>query len=309
LADGATGGLHPQVQALLAEAGREADEPAPADLEAQRAGYLDTAMRLGGAREPVAEVQDVVIGGTLRARAYRPMVVAEPLGAVVWLHGGGWMLGDLEGFDHVCRALTLAAGHVVVSVEYRLAPEHPFPAAVQDARRAVAWALGHGAGQLGYDPERVVAGGDSAGGNLAAGAARRAGAGLRGQLLVYPATDAAMETGSYAEFAGGPMLTRDQMARCYEAYLGGADPSDPEVSPLRCPDLAGAPPAFVAVAGHDPLRDDGLRYAEALRAAGVPVEVRVYDDMVHGFLRWGGVVERAHELVGELGAAARRMLA
>jgi acetyl esterase/lipase len=196
----------------------------------------------------------------------------------------------------------------VVSVEYRLAPEHPFPAAVDDARAAVDWALGHGAGQLGYDPSRVVVGGDSAGGNLATVAARHAGGALRGQLLVYPALDAAMDSPSYAEFSGGPMLTRDEMGQCYDAYLGTVDRSDPDASPLRCADLRGAPPAFVAVAGHDPVRDDGLRYAEALRAAGTPVELRVFDDMVHGFLRWGGVVDRAGELIGLLGAAARRML-
>ena len=263
-------------------------------------------MRLGGAREPVDEVQDLVIGGRLRARSYRPKVTAEPLGAVVWLHGGGWIMGDLEGFDHVCRALAVASGHVVVSVEYRLAPEHPFPAAVQDAWRAVTWALGHGAGQLGYDPERVVVGGDSAGGNLAArrGAPRRRPPPRRSFSSTRRSTRRWTRRPT-SEFAAGPMLTRDQMASCYAAYLGAADPADPEVSPLRCPELGGAPPAFVAVAGHDPLRDDGLRYAEALRGAGIAAQLRVYDDMVHGFLRWGGVVDRTRELIGELGAAAR----
>ncbi len=301
--------VHPQVTALLAQQATGPGADAPAELEVLRASYLEAAMRLGGAREEVARVEDVLAGG-VPARAYVPVHLAAPAGAVLWAHGGGWMLGDLDGFDHVCRALANAAGHVVVSVGYRLAPEHPFPAARDDMLAAVEWALGHGAAQLGFDPARVIVGGDSAGGNLAAVAVAHHRERVAGQLLVYPATDAAMATSSFAEAAGADVggLTPEAMARCWEAYAQGADRADPELSPLRG-EPAGLPPTLVALAGHDVLREDGVAYAAALRAAGVEVELLLFEDMVHGFLRWGGVVDRARELVDALGGWARARLA
>jgi acetyl esterase/lipase len=151
----------------------------------------------------------------------------------------------------------------------------------------------------------VLVGGDSAGGNLAAVVARHERDAVRAQLLVYPALDAAMDSDSYREFADGELLTVADMERCWELYLAGADGADPDATPLNADDLAGVAPAFIAVAGHDLLRDDGLRYAEALRAAGVDVTLERYEDMVHSFLRWGGVVERARELVEALGEYAR----
>ena len=301
--------LHPQVRALLEIAFADKDEPGPPDLEAERAAYLQTALELGGAMEEVARVEDVVIpdveGGRIRARAYWPTVPAEALGVLVWLHGGGWYVGDIESFDRVTRQLANASGAVCLSVDYRLAPEHRYPAAVHDARAAVAWAAADGAAQLGTDPARVVVGGDSAGGNLAAVAARHERGAVRAQALVYPALDATMDSDSYREFADGPMLRAQDMEQCWRTYLGDADRRDPDVSPLTAEDLAGVAPAYIAVAGHDVLRDDGLRYADALRAAGVDVTVERYDDMVHSFLRWGGVVERARELVEALGEYAR----
>ena len=299
----------------MADAAALFEANSPEELAAMRDDYVQTAIRLGGALEPVERVEHVVIARAegepgLAARAYWPRAL-EPVGALVWLHGGGWCVGDLEGFDRVCRSLCNAAAAVVVSVDYRLAPEHRYPAAVEDADLAVAWATGHGAEQLGYERDRVAVGGDSAGGNLAAVAALHARDALRAQLLVYPALDPAMESASYDEFGDLPLLTRDAMAFCWRTYLGSEDApaaADPDASPLRATDLSGAPPAYIAVAGHDVLRDDGVAYARALEAAGVPVELREFDDMSHGFLRWGGVVDRARELVAELGAHAREAL-
>jgi acetyl esterase len=306
--------LHPQVLALADVATLHSAE-GPAELEAMRADYLETALRLGGALEPVARVEDVVIpradGGRVPARAYWPRVAADPLGALLWLHGGGWCVGDLDGFDRVCRSLCNSSGAVVVSVDYRLAPEHPYPAAVEDADAAVTWAGSHGAAQLGFDPARVAIGGDSAGGNLAAVTARHAPDALRAQLLVYPVLDAAMDTASYAEFGDLDLLSADSVAFCWTTYLGDLERrgAEPDASPLRAVELAGLPAAYVAVAGHDVLRDEGIAYARALEAVGVPVTLEEYEDMPHGFLRWGGVVDRAHELIDALGAAARRALA
>jgi acetyl esterase len=307
-----TAALHPQVRALVEIAFAQPGDPGPPDLEAERAAYLQTALELGGAVEEVARVEDVVIpnadGGRLRARAYWPTVPAEALGVLVWLHGGGWYVGDIESFDRVTRQLANASGAVCLSVDYRLAPEHPYPAAVLDARAAVAWAAGDGARQLGTDPARVVVGGDSAGANLATVAARHERDAVRAQLLVYPALDAAMDSESYREFADGELLGRGDMERCWELYLAGAPGADPDASPVNATDLDGVAPAYIAVAGQDLLRDDGLRYAEALRAVGVEVTLERYDDMPHSFLRWGGVVDRARELVEALGEYARARL-
>jgi acetyl esterase/lipase len=310
-------GLHPQVRALVAAAGLAEEGPGPPDLEAERATYLQTALELGGPVEEVARVEEVVIpradGSRVRARAYWPRVPADALGVLIWLHGGGWYVGDIEGFDRVTRQLANASGAVCLSVDYRLAPEHRYPAAVEDARAAVAWAVAAGAEQLGTDAARVLVGGDSAGGNLAAVAARHAPGDVRAQLLVYPALDAAMTGVSHREFAKGPMFSTADMARCWRTYLGDrVGDDDPDASPLAARDLRDLrdlPRAYIAVAGHDPLRDDGLRYAAALRAAGVAVVVDRYDDMVHGFLRWGGVVHRARELIEALGDFARVAIA
>jgi len=309
-------GLHPQVEALVGAAALQPTED-PDQLAAMRADYVETAIRLGGALEAVDRVEDVVIGRGdgadlrapgLAARAYWPKTV-EPVGALVWLHGGGWCIGDLDGFDRVCRSLSNAAGAIVVSVDYRLAPEHPYPAAVEDATLAVDWATGHGAGQLGFDAARVAIGGDSAGGNLAAVAARHRRGALRAQVLVYPALDPAMDGASHREFGAVPMLTTEALEFCWRTYLGAAgDRSAPDAAPLQADDLAGVAPAYIAVAGHDVLRDDGIAYAAALERAGVPVTLRRYEDMPHGFLRWGGVVDRARELIAELGDHARSAL-
>lgn len=281
--------INPQIEALLAAQTTPPEEPGPPSLEALRRGYLETAIERGGAVEPVDAVEDLAIDGVC-ARSYVPLHGVRVPGRLLWVHGGGWCLGDLEGFDRVCRSLANAGGFEVVSVDYRLAPEHPCPAALEDVEKAIAWAL-EGGGP-------VVAGGDSAGANLVTVALRRTGAPVRAQLLVYPATDATMGGESYAS-ADQRALGADEMRQCWAAYAGGRPAEDPDLSPLHA-DLRGLPPALVVIAAHDVLRSDGEAYAEALRAAGVEVQLSVYDDMTHGFLRWGGMVDRARELVEEL---------
>ena len=306
--------LHPQL-AEMVDAAALFEAATPEEFRAMRDDYVQTAIRLGGALEPVSRVEDVVIarpggGAALPARAYWPPAV-DPVGALVWLHGGGWCIGDLDGFDRVCRSLCNAASATVVSADYRLAPEHRYPAAVEDADLAVAWATGHGAAQLGFDPARVAIGGDSAGGNLSAVASLHAKDALRAQLLVYPVVDAGMDTGSYREHGDFPLLTAEAVAFCWRTYVGGDDlarADEPDASPLRAADLSGAPPAYIAVAGHDVLHDEGIAYARALEAAGVAVTLRDFADMAHGFIRWGGVVDRTRELVADLGAFARATL-
>ena len=304
--------LHPQARALLDGAWRPQSESVSPDIEAERGAYLQTALELGGALEEVGRVEDLVVpggdGARLRGRAHWPRVPAEALGTILWLHGGGWYVGDVDAFDRVTRQLANASGAVCVSVDYRLAPEHRYPAAVDDARAVTAWLIGDGARELGTDPGRVVVGGDSAGGNLAA-VVGRSGEGLRAQLLVYPALDAAMSGDAYGEFESGPFVSAADMAFCWRTYLDGADPADPDASPLMAADLGAAAPAYIAVAGHDPLRDDGLRYAQALRAAGVTVSLQRFDDMPHGFIRWGGVADRSRELIEALAGYAREAIA
>lgn len=295
--------IHPQIEALIAAQETAPDEDGPPSLEAVRDRYLEVALERGGAVEPVDEVRDIVIprddDGSVPARVYVPQHGARLAGRLVWLHGGGWCLGNLEGFDRVCRSLANAAGCEVVSVDYRLAPECPFPAGLEDARAAVRWAVAAGG--------PVLVGGDSAGGNLATVAVRHEREGVAAQVLVYPATDGTMRGDSYRE-ADQRMLRRDEMEACWTAYRGERPVDDPDLSPLYA-DLAGMPPALVAVARNDVLCSDGEAYAEALRAAGVDVELAVYDDMTHGFLRWGGVVDTARELIARIADYASAHLA
>lgn len=299
--------LHPQIRVILDEAA--AAEPAEQEREAEllRAEHEQRTAAIAGPVEEVAAVRDVTIpsdDGPIPARRYIPEDCEG--GTLVWLHGGGWVIGSLESFDHVCRGLANAARAEVLSVAYRLAPEHPWPAAVRDADAALRWA----AATL---PGSLAVGGDSAGGNLTAIAVRRArdagGPEVCAQLLVYPVCDSSMDTGSYEEFAAGYYLTREDMAWFFAQYVGeDADPLDPDISPLRATDLAGLPPATVVLAGADPLVDEGGGYAQRLADAGVDVDVRVFDDMIHGFLRWTGRVDAARVAIEVLGTAARAAL-
>ena len=249
--------------------------------------------------------------GSLRARIYRPDADGE-LPTIVFFHGGGFVIGDLDTHDNQCRTLCHDAGAVVLSVDYRLAPEAPFPAAVEDCFAATRWAAEHVA-ELGGDAQRIAVAGDSAGGNLAAVVAQMAarrgrpraggpaphlsGHGLR--RCEYP---------SETENGEGYFLTRADMAWFAGHYVAGEDPANPRLSPLRAPDLSGLPPAVVATAEYDPLRDQGDAYADALEQAGVPVVKRRYDGLIHGFFDLSALSPAAAAAVHEIGADLRGLL-
>jgi acetyl esterase len=266
------------------------------------------------AAESLDLVRDLSIpgpAGAIPLRAYRP-AAETPTPVVVFFHGGGWTLGTLDSIDGVCRELARRAECVVVSVDYRLAPEHPFPAAVDDAYAAVEWVASH-AGAFGGDPERLGVAGTSAGGNLAAAAALRAtlfdGPDIAHQALLYPILDHALDTESYEENADGPLLTRADMRWFWEQYLQSPiDAHNPFAAPLRAPDLSGLPPATVVTAGFDPLRDEGVAYAEQLAAAGVSVEHRHFPSMAHGFLSLTADVDVADEAMDAVASDVRAAL-
>ncbi|MFG2089000.1 MULTISPECIES: alpha/beta hydrolase [unclassified Spirillospora] len=284
--------LHPQTVSYLKELAAWTAPPPGADdrteptIEEMRA-RLGEAFPAAGRELP--QVRDLAVrrpGGTVPVRLYRPAPAGRgPLPAVVYLHGGGWVLGGVDDVDAACRDLAAATGCVVLNVGYRLAPEHPFPAAVDDSWAVVA-SVAREPERYGVLPGAVAVAGDSAGGNLAAVTAllaRDRGVPLVHQLLVYPVTDTAMDTPSWREYGSGYGLDAGALARFMRLYRGGADPSDFRLAPLRAPDLAGAAPATVITAECDILRDEGEAYARRLAASGVPVELRRYDGVVHSF--------------------------
>lgn len=259
--------------------------------------------------ESVHRTQDIEIEGPdepITVRAYKP-TAADDLPVVVFLHGGGFVIGDLDSHDNVCTALANRAEALVLSVDYRLAPEHPFPAALQDSYAALEWAQ-HYAGDLGGDPERLAVGGDSAGGNLTAGvtllASDRDGPEIDHQLLIYPAvgaTTVGTDPESYAENSEGYFLEAEDMEWFQESYV--QDPihaRNEYAAPLLARDLSGLPPASVVTAGFDPLRDEGSEYARQLAEDGVTVTYRNYEAMIHGFLSMTGLVSQADNCLNEL---------
>lgn len=307
--------LHPQARALLALIESLGVPPMHTlSVDDARALYRD---RRGVTQPPpqdVAAVEALAVPaphGEIALRLYRPVAPSgPPLPVLLWLHGGGWTIGDLDTHDTLCRALALQAGCAVVSVDYRLAPEHRFPAAVDDAVAATRWLHAHAAA-LGLDAGRLVAGGDSAGGNLAAVVALatrdEGGPPLAGQLLVYPATDMHCVLDSHRRNGQGYLLTADTMAWFIGHYLARpADADDWRASPLRHPALAGLPPALVITAGFDPLRDEGLAYAQRLSDAGVRCSLVSFERQLHGFLLMGRVLDEANEAVALCGDWLRR---
>jgi acetyl esterase len=277
--------LNPQVQVLLdALQGRA---PIHAGTVSEARGLSGALTARIGPGPGVQSVREVECG-----RLYS--VGSEAL--IVYFHGGGWVMGALDDFDALCRSLAVASGLDVLSIDYRLAPEHPFPAAYEDAVAASTWA--------GERP--LVLAGDSAGGNLAAAVALTVPAAL--QVLIYPVLDHAFDTDSYLRHGSGYLLGREDMIWFWNHYAPVAVRDDPRASPLRAVDLSGAPPLLLVSAEYDPLLDEGRAYAARLEAAGVPVEVQHYDDVTHGFFRLVGMVDRAGEAVGRVGEAIRRAL-
>lgn len=261
---------------------------------------------------PELRVEDRTVDG-VPVRIYWPSEPAEKPPVLLFFHGGGWVVGDLDTYDGTAREHAVGVGAVVVSVDYRLAPEHPYPAAVEDVWAVTRWVAAH-ADELGADPARIAVAGDSAGGNLAAVVAqlaRDAGLGLRAQLLWYPATTWDTRLPSFTENADAPILDRGSVAGFSKLYAGDTDLSDPPATlvPARAASLADVAPAYIAVAGYDPLRDDGIRYAELLAAAGVPAQVHNADTLVHGYLGYHGVVPAATEAADLAFAALRGALA
>jgi acetyl esterase len=267
---------------------------------------------------PMAQVEKLEMpghGGPIPARLYVPANVAGDAAAplLLYFHGGGWVIGDLDTHDGTCRFLAAAAGATVLAVDYRLAPEHPFPAAVEDAWAAFAWAAANGT-RLGIDPARIAVGGDSAGGNLAAVVSllARAGGGAMPamQLLIYPPTDAAAELPSRRLFAEGFLLTKRDMDLFEQAYLPpGCDAADPRASILLAPDLRGLPPAYVATAGFDPLRDEAEAYALRMREAGVRVALRRHPGLTHNFVNLTAISRTSRAAMLEAAGALRMGLA
>lgn len=306
--------IDPQVQVLL-QLIKQANQPEAWQLtpDQARESYLTRVNRLK-VNEPIFRTEDRRIPGPGRdiaIRIYTPRELkpGEKLPVLLWYHGGGFVIGDLETHDSACRMLANQADCLVVAVDYRLAPEHKFPAAVEDCEAALKWVALH-AVEFGGDSRALAVGGDSAGGNLAAVVAilarDAAHPKLAFQLLVYPCVAPEPETGSHHKFKEGYVLSRNSITYFYKQYLrGGKDVKDFRFAPLILDDLSGLPPALVIVAGFDPLRDEGIDYARRLIEAGNRVRLTNYEGMVHGFYLMGGAVDAAKRAVGESAAALR----
>ena len=298
--------LDPQAQALMQLMIAKGVPPVNTltPLEA-RASYRSRRAFTQPDAPEVHQVEDKVVvhmGGNLPVRVYYPQAAKlnQALPGLVYLHGGGWTIGDLDTHDVLCRSLCLQAGVVVVSVDYRMGPEHQFPAAFEDTLAAFHWTV-QNASELGIDASRIAIGGDSAGGNLSAAACL----GLRGhgvqpafQLLIYPATIMWQDTASYHVNGSGYMLTKESIAYYTENYLRNReDAKDWRASPQLAESHAGLPPAFVMTAGFDPLRDEGLMYADALSKAGVSAQYICFERQIHGFITMGRIMQEANTAV------------
>jgi acetyl esterase len=302
-----SGQLHPQVAAHLAQLAAMNAPPIDALTPEQvRVGFGMQLKMTAGPATPLPVVRDLTLSGMqvpLRARLYRPSADGL-LPGLVFFHGGGWVIGDLDSHDDLCRDLAAQAHCAVLAVDYRLAPEHRFPAAADDAIAATGWVQTHAA-ELGIDVRRLAVGGDSAGGNLAAVSAlasRDAGRPLSAQLLMYPVTDLSRLTGeSYTACGEGYGLTAGAMAWFRDHYLADAAAArDWRVSPLLTSDLGRLPPALVVTAEFDVLRSEGEAYARRLADAGMPTELRRYDGMIHGFASMAGALDVGRQVRSDM---------
>ena len=293
----------------------EAEGPTLQEMtpEEARAAYLE--MRaLQGEPEDVAVVEGRTVpgpAGDIPVRVYRPEG-AGAFPALVYYHGGGWIIGDLDTHDPLCRHFANAAGCVVVVPDYRLAPEHKYPAAADDCYAATKWVAEHGA-EIGVDRSRIAVGGDSSGGNLAAVVALmardRGGPTLAAQVLIYPVTDHRFDTASYRDNGKGYLLETDLMQLFWDSYLSGDDDgAQPYASPLRAPDVSGVAPAHIITAEFDVLRDEGEAYGKRLQEAGVATRIQRYDGMIHGFVQFGAAIPQAHDAIADVVAGLKAAL-
>lgn len=306
--------LDPQARAFLDQMAASG-QPQLHELPPEQAREAATGItaQLGGPPEEVAEVRNLSIpgpAGPIPARLYAP-AGTKPMPVLVYYHGGGFVIGSLDGWDPVLRSLANASGCIVVSVDYRLAPEHKFPAAVDDAFAAADW-IAREAASLGGDPARIAVGGDSAGGNLATVVAilarDRGGPAIAFQLLVYPATDRNFERSSYKKYGEGHFLTNDMMRWFFGHYTTPETSDDVLVRPLKTASLRGLPPAHIIVAECDPLFDEGEEYAKRLEAEGVPVTFVAYPGMIHGFFTFPAALDQGRQAIRDAGAALAQAL-
>ncbi len=309
--------LDPQCAALIEAVNKAGNAFELKGIEGARLAYSATTKLYRSKGPNMAKVRNRVMPGpqntNLPVRIYNPVSVAEGdknLPVLVFFHGGGWAVGDLDTHDHVCREMAHRSSCVVISVGYRMAPEFPFPAAIDDCVAALTW-VGDNAAVLGCDRSRIAIGGDSAGGNLAAVVARRnrdrKGPEILLQLLIYPATDFGADTPSIRENGDGYILTKAAMDHFRGLYLeDDAEWMSPYASPLLADDFENLPPAFVVTAEYDPLRDEGKAYADKLSAAGVPVCYQCYGGMIHGFFRMGGLVDKVTIALDDAAMALRK---
>ena len=309
--------LDPDIRRLLDTVFRVPPETGAPDLVQLRAAAEAAPQLLGGVPEPVASIRELRVpgpAGSIAVRVYRPASTAPtaPVPLVLYLHGGGWVVGSLESHDKLCRILANRLAAVIVAVDYRLAPEHVYPAALDDVEATWRWARAE-APALGAGGKCFAVAGDSSGGNLAAALtlrlARTGATQPHAQLLFYPALDATCSSASYREFATGYNLSGAQMSWYWSAYRGGTASNAPELSPLAAPQVSDLPPAVIALAEADVLRGDGLDYANRLQAAHVPVRIVDCTGTIHGFLRWTGEVPAARVWIDAIAAAARDLFA